>query len=622
MPKMGADEQMTRSNQQHTLEVSTFLRIRKWYLLALSAIALTIIIAQILIQQHLNSQLDDFRVINVAGRQRAYSQKLVKEALLLNQGNLEEYRQQELLRKLNNTLYIWKTSHEGLQKGNDSIGLPEEDNVSILKHFDELSTHYNAMVNAVKTMLSQKDTSGQALDILLANESLFLEKMDAIVNEYDAISKKRLQKLKIKEYLLLAFSLLILILEVLFIFRPLSLQIKETIRNLVKSQLQSEQDAQEIKKIFEEKERSIQELKELNFVIDNAALFASTRSDGTVVFISKKFLTLLEESNIPPNTHLSEILTIDEGQRQYLGEILTKPRKSIRTEEIEIKTKAGNKLWLDMSIIPMHQTSLKQSVLLLCSDITERKNNQEKVEQLTLQNYEDRVRQKQLQASLIVEGQEEERKRIAKDIHDGIGQMLTALRFNIESINLDQKERTKEKIAYLKELTSDLIKGVRTATFNLTPPELGDHGIFPALQKMTSELSKLTGKNILFENKAEQNIRFDSLAETNIYRVTQEAVNNAIKYADANYILVSINHTDNLLSVVIDDDGNGFDPTMLDRPPKNNSEGGMGVFFMKERISYINGRLYINSSPGEGTRVTINYNLNETKKPKKETYED
>ena len=329
MPKMGADKQMKRSNQQQTLETSTFLRIRKWYVLALSAIALTIIIAQILIQQHLNSQLDDSRVINVAGRQRAYSQKLVKEALLLNQENLQENQRQELLKELNSTLYIWKTSHEGLQMGNDSIGLPKEDNISVLEHFDELSIHYNSMVNAIKTMLSQKDTSGKALDVLLANEGPFLEKMDTIVNEFDAISKERLQKLKAKEYLLLCFSLLILVLEVLFIFRPLSVQIKETIRNLVKSQLQSEQDAEEIKKIFEEKERSLQELKELNFVIDHAALFASGRSDGTVVFISKKFLTLLDESNIPPNTHLSEILTTDEGQRQYLGEILTKPRKSI-----------------------------------------------------------------------------------------------------------------------------------------------------------------------------------------------------------------------------------------------------------------------------------------------------
>ena len=148
---------------------------------------------------------------------------------------------------------------------------------------------------------------------------------------------------------------------------------------------------------------------------------------------------------------------------------------------------------------------------------------------------------------------------------------------------------------------------MRTATFNLTPPELSDHGIFPALQKMTTELSKLTGKNILFENKTEKNIRFDSLAETNIYRVAQEAINNAIKYADANYILLTISYSDGILSVMIDDDGKGFDSTILEKTPKNNSEGGMGLFYMKERISYINGRLFINSQPGKGTRVTINY---------------
>ncbi|MEW2921651.1 ATP-binding protein [Muricauda sp. ANG21] len=606
---------MGRNNQQQTLDVSTFLRIRKWYLLALAAIALTIVIAQILIQRHLNDQLDDSRVINVAGRQRAYSQKLVKEAMLLHSTHLTELQREELLQRLRNTLTIWKVSHDGLQNGNDSIGLPKENNTTILQHFNELSPYHNAMVNAVASMLATPDSlkNENQLNILLANEGPFLEKMDTIVNAYDTISKEQLQNLKVKEYLLLAFSLLILFLEVLFIFRPLSIQIRETIRDLVKSKLKSDQDAQEIKKIFEEKEKSLQELKELNFVIDNAALFASARSDGSVVFISKKFLTLLEEPKIAPNTHLPELLTTDDGQQQYLSEILTKPRKNIRSEEIEITTKSGKKLWLDISIIPIHPSNKKQSILLLCSDITERMQNQKKVEQLTLQNYEERVKQKQVQAGLIVESQEEERKRIAKDIHDGIGQMLTALRFNIESINLTNKQKTKEKIEYLKDLTSDLIKGVRTATFNLTPPELGDHGIFPALHKMTTELSKLTGKNILFENKAEENTRFDSLAETNIYRVTQEAVNNAIKYADANYILVTINLKNNLLSVVIDDDGKGFDPSILEKRPKNTSDGGMGVFFMKERISYINGRLFINSTPGEGTRVTINYNLCETK---------
>ncbi|MEM1259167.1 MAG: type IV pili methyl-accepting chemotaxis transducer N-terminal domain-containing protein [Bacteroidota bacterium] len=616
-----ANQEGTNGNGLHrSLDTETFQRVQKWYLFALAAIAITVIVAQILIQQHLDSQLDDSRVINVAGRQRAYSQKLVKEVLQLNALS-DPSKRDEVIKALKQTLYVWKVSHEGLQNGNDSIGLPKEENASILALFQDVSPHHASMVTSAEEILEAVRSSTPSTDIhmepqltnILTNEQPFLQKMDAIVNEYDAISKQQLQQLKLKEYVLLGVSLLILFLELLFIFRPMSIQIRETIADLLRGRQQSEEDNKQIKRIFKEKEESLRELQELGFAIDNAALFADISMDGSPSFISKKFLNLLGETEKPVKTHLSEILTQDGGQQQYLREILSSKNKNIRTEEIEITTKSDERIWLEMSIIPIYQSRAKQSMLILCSDITERKKTQDKVEQLTKQNYEERMKQKQLQASQVVAGQEEERKRIAKDIHDGIGQMLTALKFNIESINPKQREKTEEKIAYLKELTSELIKGVRTATFNLTPPELGDHGIFPALQKMTQELSKLTGKKILFENKARGAIRFDPLAETNIYRVTQEAVNNAIKYAEANYILVNLNLTDDLLSVVIDDDGKGFDTSILEKAPKNNSEGGMGVFFMRERIGYINGRLFFSSIPGEGTRVTINYKLNQEK---------
>ncbi|MCK0145416.1 histidine kinase [Arenibacter sp. F26102] len=593
------------------LDTSTFLRVRKWYLFALATIALSIIFAQILIQNHLNSQLDDSKVINIAGRQRAYSQKLTKEVLLLKEST-DALRRAQVITELGETLSVWKNAHQTLQFGDMAMGISKAENEEVKVLFENINPHYNAMVSAVEHILSDYRENGNSIpnqsdiDAVLNNESAFLTMMDTIVNKYDALSKTHLQNLKFKEYLLLAFSLLILLLEIFFIFKPLSVQIRNTIKNLMITQKKSEESAQEIKKLFQEKEKSLQELQELNFVIDNAALFASAKQDGHVVFISKKFNELLGRNDQHANKPLYEMLTTDEGQQQYLMEVLKSNRKNIRTEEIRIKTTKGESLWLDMSIIPMHQ-SAQQSILILCSDITERKMNQLKVAQLTKENYEETMRQKQLQASQIVEGQEEERKRIAKDIHDGIGQMLTALKFNIESINLANKEKTAEKIEYIKALSSDLIKGVRTATFNLTPPELSDHGIFPALQKMTHELSKLTGKNILFENKTEENIRFNSLAETNIYRVVQEAVNNAIKYAEANYILVTLNFNDDILSVVIDDDGKGFDDSILGKVPKNNSEGGMGLFFMKERMNYINGRLFINSIKGKGTRVTINY---------------
>ena len=91
--------------------------------------------------------------------------------------------------------------------------------------------------------------------------------------------------------------------------------------------------------------------------------------------------------------------------------------------------------------------------------------------------------------------------------------------------------------------------------------------------------------------------------ETNLYRVSQEAVNNALKYANSTYVLVSVSHTKDMMSILIDDNGKGFD---IDKVQDSEKGLGMGLFFMKERINYVNGRLFIHSEKGEGTRVTIN----------------
>ena len=131
---------MPNSKHQQPLDTTTFLRIRKWYLLALAGVALTIIIAQLLIQTHLNSQLNDSRVINVAGRQRALSQKLVKEVLLLNQTNEIENRKQ-IVSELAQTVTVWKASHEGLQKGNLDMNLPIEEDAEILTLFKNIDPH-------------------------------------------------------------------------------------------------------------------------------------------------------------------------------------------------------------------------------------------------------------------------------------------------------------------------------------------------------------------------------------------------------------------------------------------------------------------------------------------------
>ncbi|MEW7290552.1 sensor histidine kinase [Aquimarina sp. 2304DJ70-9] len=355
------------------------------------------------------------------------------------------------------------------------------------------------------------------------------------------------------------------------------------------------------------KDQNIQELSALSYAMNQNILYARTKENGDIITLGERFAKLLDVENNYERKNLTDLMDLGEVQKNRLLGLISQNKGGIFNEEFQFQTTTKEKIWLDISILTVFKESGDSERLVLCSNISKRKEAQNEIERLNASRYKEKEEVQKSNASQIVEAQEEERKRIAKEIHDSIGQMLTALKFNIESINLDNIDKASQKIEGLKQLSKDLIQGIRIATFNLTPPELKDYGISTALQKMAKELSKLTNKNIIFENKSNFDQRFDSLVETNLYRVTQEAVNNAIKYAQSDYIMIAINHSDLLLSITIDDNGKGFNLEDIPSKPSNNAEGGMGLFFMKERMNYINGRLFINSSVDQGTRVTLNY---------------
>lgn len=602
-------------DQNHIIsqDNSTFFKFRRLYLLAFLLIAATIIIAQILIQKHLNSQLNDSNIVNIAGRQRMLSQKLVKEVLFL--ANYEQKTERlSQLEIIKNDYSTFVKAHESLQYEFSELGKLLSTNADFKKLFEDVDEFHTQLAFGVNTIIVEvekaplvsKEIIQQKIQQLKPVESHFLKNMNAVVFKYDEISHEKVTELKRIETILLVISLLVLLFEILFLFRPISIHIKNVITDLMNSKSESQEKAAKIEELYVLKEASLQELKGLNYAIDNAALFASVGHDGSVVHVSKKFSKLLGIAQQDIQGQLEELLFMEEGEQQTIKEILKGKRRSIWFGEVQVATVNNEKLWLEMSIIPMNQLSSNQRVLVLCSDITRRKESQKVIDSLNEHRFQEQVELQKNQASQIVEAQEEERKRIAKDIHDGIGQMLTALKFNIESINVDNAEGTTQKVSRLKDLLGHLIKEVRTVTFNLTPPELFDYGIVPAIQKLTEQLSGLTDKRIFFENKTNFKGRFDSLVETNLYRVVQEAVNNALKYANSNYILITISHSDQLLSIVIDDDGTGFNTDDV----KETKDGtGMGLFFMRERINYINGRIFINAEKNKGTRITININL-------------
>jgi signal transduction histidine kinase len=596
----------------NTLDQVTFNRLRRLYIIALGAIAISLITSQILIRQYLADQEDDSRLVNVAGRQRMLSQKLSKEVLLLTLEPTETGR-----KSLKDTLFAtktnWETAHNALQFGDEKLGIDPENSPEIQRMFAEIQPHFESILTNTNSLIQlsgenvEDSTALRDLsDKILSSSGDFLSKMEEIVNQYDFEAKEKVNSLKQLELFITLFTLLVLLAEFLIIFWPSAKAMKASIRVLMEAEKKAIKMAQDADILSQAKEKSVRELRALSQAMDQILLFARISTDGHITHIGDRFAKLVKFQKFNPNAKFSDVLTPLENERQTIDRIIAENKKSGWQGEVKTTTPTGQDLWLDFSMIPFYSGD-KSELIIICMDITKRKEAQLEVEQLTKESFEEKMLQQHTISRQIIENQENEQNRIAKDIHDGIGQMLTGLKYLLESVDLADGEKAQAKLDKLKELTSNIIKGVRTATFNLTPPELKDYGLVPALTELTQELSKLTGKDIILMNKSDFNRRLDSLVEINLYRITQEAINNAIKYADSTLILVTISHSTKILSITVDDNGKGFDKKSV--KPKPDKDGGMGLTFMQERIKYINGRLFINSAPEKGTKVTLNVPL-------------
>ena len=217
--------------------------------------------------------------------------------------------------------------------------------------------------------------------------------------------------------------------------------------------------------------------------------------------------------------------------------------------------------------------------------------------------------EQKFKSSLIFEGQERERRRLSRDLHDGIGQMLTGLKFQAEALTNNGEQIKTEKLEVIKELTSDIIKEVRRVSFNLRPTVLSDYGLSSGIKNIVNELNIYTETEITFTNETDFNDRLDKRIETHLYRITQESINNAIKYSKSDKIEIRLWHMTESVAISIKDYGIGFDPEEIEKHELK-SQSGHGIFNMKERARFIDADLRIKSSKGKGTEIIIYLPLN------------
>ncbi|RUT78211.1 PAS domain S-box protein [Ancylomarina longa] len=209
----------------------------------------------------------------------------------------------------------------------------------------------------------------------------------------------------------------------------------------------------------------------------------------------------------------------------------------------------------------------------------------------------------------INEAQEEERMRIATEIHDGLGQMLTGISYSVDNYFMDQFENNdpiKNKLHLLHDQIDAAIQESRSIAYDLIPILLKDFGLIVAVNNLITQTNEQGGIKVRFDAFNYPN-RLDEKLEKVLYRVIQEALNNILKHSKARMANIQIVKHEDMLSLSIEDDGLGFD---LTKTKKKSSKGGIGLMSMKERVQAFNGNISIHSSPNNGVEILIEIPLN------------
>ncbi len=331
------------------------------------------------------------------------------------------------------------------------------------------------------------------------------------------------------------------------------------------------------------------------FVVDN---------QGVLLFVNTELVKLL---GIPLDKIIDQPLQDiihGEGVKSLLL-CIEQTFKTEKVEKVEFDLTIGmNLYWFETILIPQRKAEVSSfNVLGISRDITERKVLENKQRELvaTLKNQQETLK---LLSKEVIRAQEEERARISRDIHDEIGQALTALTFNLELLKNpeNQKEEIEKRIEDCKRLVETTIEDVRRFSYELRPTILDDLGLLPAFQSHARGYKERTGIEIQI-NVIRDIDKINDELKTVLYRIFQESLNNIAKHAHASRVIIDLTHQGNKLNFKIQDNGVGFNTdAVLNR---GIDAGGLGIKGIRERVELIGGKLNLKSKPNKGTELWV-----------------
>ena len=202
----------------------------------------------------------------------------------------------------------------------------------------------------------------------------------------------------------------------------------------------------------------------------------------------------------------------------------------------------------------------------------------------------------------LLEGEEIERKRLAEELHDGVGQVLMAIKMNLSHLNKAHQNNINFDDVFIqtKQLADDSILEIRHVINNIMPPMLNETGLVNTLKNLCKKINQVSDIKVVFA--CEQNdLNCNSQNALSLYRITQELFNNSIKYSQATEINVQLQKNNNSLELTFADNGIGFDKSNIVEKPLS----GFGLKNIENRIYLLNGKFEIQSTPQIGTSIKI-----------------